>query len=550
MRSAGVSPIIRLLHEMDLSQPVDRGRSSFFSDMSDAITRGLARFIAAGLHFSDRDPAQEPTGQSTTLVDESNPLSKSQNSAALTDISESPDFNRLFFTSPYSTAQDSSDLREDWRRQFESPVTRRSAQPKLSTLHAGGSDVQSQHVSYSGSHDSPWASPEKPKLSLAQRYRQQESLPTTTASSLPASPARWPTNSNGAQVHPEDEDAGEVLAPDGDEESRRNSSASTEMFTCEEEPQTSSDNDREADVSGNQDDTVSISAVEDSFLAPGQATATYSVAITPPHSPTARQNTAVAWPSAPIEPPSLDPKDLKPTPAKEKARPPNLNLERPLPLVPGERSPLSAGPSLSASTSALPSPKKSLSGSPSFSPSSPTSQQSTVKAAQPSRRRRFTLSFSRKKPPKNLKAEISAPILIPDQTQGGEIPSPVRRLYIDGSEAKVAYMEYHDSSSATVAVPPEMALKESQNDSMPHKGHDWRWEMCTIPRVPTVKAVSWGGFNVDVVGVRESIFGGRSFICECFRSSYSDCSNLTCWIALSADQPSLKTRRIRCKEHV
>lgn len=520
---------------MDLSQPVDRGRSSFSSELSSAFTKALARFVAAGLNFSDKDGPQEATAQSTTLVDD--PLmSKSQHSGVLSNISESPDYSRLFFSSPFSVSGESSgpmsapalhptaDL-YDW------PTTRHTAQPKLSTLHSGGSDVQSQRISYSGSsNDTPNVSPQKPRLTLAQRFKKEEL-------DLPPVPPT-PDADDEAEGEEDQDDAGEdkdelreVLDSDSShtaepDAARRQSIASTAMFTAEDGFRSSTDEERSPEVDtvqeqhpGNASNILQTDPEQDlsqtmrqDNIAP--APKGWSRVTTPPPAPqsSANPDDMVAWPSAPIDPPSIEPQEITPRRIQKRAAPPpHLDLAPPAPEA-----------RLSSSTPASRQP------SPGF-PSPTPSPQSTVKGPSPDkpRRRYFTLSFSRKKPPKHLKSDISSPVLVQDSSTPldafARTPNEAadlgeqqqqRRYYIDGEEVALQPMDYQDLPDAPAAVMPEQQQPRPAPDGLiPRSGHEWQWHRCEVLAQPSGRSTSWGGFSVDVVGIRESLFSGRSYIC-------------------------------------
>lgn len=505
---------------MNLSHALDRGHDSFASEVSDVFTRGISRFIAAGLHFNEKEGPQEPTAQSTTLVDEQ--LSKSQNSGYLSNISESPDYSRLFFSSPPFSASTErlgpSHLAA--YDQLDSPFVQRMAQPKLSTLHSGGSDVQSQRVSYNGSSDTPNASPEKLRLTLAQRFKREElELPP-----IPSTP-------DADDEAEEENEADEILETASDQtaeldKSKRFSSTSTAMFTAEEGFRTSADEERTVDL-GKAHDASSSSdndAVEEAGIEP---TTTFKEAemydsMPPSSSKSASasslnsEDNLIAWPSAPMHSPSFEPQDMTLTPKhhNKRAPPPGLNL---------------APTSNLGLSDPSPSPRDHR-----FDDSPSPSPQSTVKQSDKPRRRYFTLSFSRKRPPKNLKSTISPPILMHDGSSMNKLevapqtPCIGQQLFIDGEEDEVAPMEYHpDQFDSTAAIAQDLPPRSSPEGEILQSGHEWQWQVCQVTAPSYSRAVAWGGFTVDVVGVRESLFSGKSFIRQFFPFDCFWCFHLT-----------------------
>lgn len=483
---------------MDLSQPMDRGRSNFFSHLFDAFTRAMARFVSAGLNFTDQELPTEPTGQSTTLVED---LAKSERSGYLSDISESPAspaFSRLFFggpddpNSPQSLAQQLADA--------DNPVTSHPAQGKLSTLYSGGSDIQSQRVSYNESNDTPSASPVKTMPSLAERFRQGESA----ALQPTAEEAR--EEERKEELHsPKSETT--ALAEEHDDRRLSRASASTEMFTCEEGPRTSVD--VESQFPAGPLNRHSGSTDEDAGATYNRRNNPHSMQFTPPHSPfLSDSNPPIAWPTANLDPPYYEPQEM--TPGRSPRRSPSPLLLQPAPMAKALSSSLPASPVSS------PGPTSSTL---SLSPTSPTSpsQQSTIKKGAP-RKRRFTLSFSRKKVPKDLKADISSPILVHEPQSPLHVTeqtptSATRRFFIDGEEVADAWpMEAQQAKDAASAIPQDRQAIKPQLTIIHKGGHPFHWTQSYVPHQPAIKAVSWGGFSVDVVGARESLFGGRSFI--------------------------------------
>lgn len=482
---------------MDLSQPLDRGRSNFFSDVFDAFTRAMARFVSASLNFTDQELPTEPTGQSTTLVED---LAKSERSGYLSDISESPAspaFSRLFVggaedpSSPQSLAQQLAEA--------DNAVTAHPAQAKLSTLYSGGSDIQSQRVSYNDSNDTPSASPVKPMPSLAERFRQGEEARPHPESDKPHEEEQQ------EELHSPKSEA-TALADEPDDRRMSQASASTEMFTCEEGPRTSVDVEAQSPVGPVNRNSASTD--EDAEGTYNRRNNPHSMQFTPPHSPFFRDsNPSIAWPTANLDPPYYEPQEM--TPGRSPRRSPSPLLLQPAPMSKALSSSLPASPVSSPGPSST-----TLSMSP-ISPTSP-SQQSTIKKGAP-RKRRFTLSFSRKKVPKDLKADISSPILVhepqsPLHVQEQTSTSATRRFFIDGEEVEDARpMEFQQADAAST-VPQNRQAIRPQLTIIPKGGHPFHWTQCYVPHQPAIKAVSWGGFSVDVVGARESLFGGRSFI--------------------------------------